>query len=254
MVINRLGLLLCCAVVLASSALADDAPVPRPVLTDDNVTAGSMSFTPAGIGLGESLRPQPRETWARPALAWDGVVGAEAWRGAVMAALDGPASPLLDVVPADIGTWCPAYPRADARQRTAFWAGLVSTLAFYESTHNPDAVGGEGRWFGLLQITPATARGYSCEAGTASDLLDGPANVRCGLRIMAATVARDGVVSEGMAGVAADWGPFHSGRKRAAMRDWVSRQAYCVPGLRPVLRPTRFDNADIAGRPVPRPI
>jgi hypothetical protein len=49
------------------------------------------------------------------------------------------------------------------------------------------------------------------------------------LRIMAETVPRDGVVSAGMRGVAADWGPFHQGTKREDMRAWVSSQDYCQP-------------------------
>ena len=58
-------------------------------------------------------------------------------------------------------------------------------------------------------------------------LKDGVANLRCGVRIMAHTVTRDGVVSQGMRGVAADWGPFHSARKLEDMRSWVSSQSYC---------------------------
>ena len=59
-------------------------------------------------------------------------------------------------------------------------------------------------------------------------------NLRCGIRIMAVTVPRDGVVAEGMRGVAADWGPFHSTRKREEMRSWVSRQDYCQARTRPL--------------------
>jgi len=44
---------------------------------------------------------------------------------------------------------------------------------------------------------------------------------------MAFTVKRDGVISRNMRGVAADWGPFHSARKRADMQEWVSKQSYC---------------------------
>ena len=88
---------------------------------------------------------------------------------------------------------------------------------------------------------------------------------------MAITVPRDNVVSEGMRGVAADWGPFHSSRKREDMRSWVRDQSYCaapVPQTRPVLRPVRLE-ADTeesaettaagaedltdASRPLPRP-
>ncbi|WP_371931077.1 hypothetical protein [Roseovarius sp. MMSF_3281] len=56
---------------------------------------------------------------------------------------------------------------------------------------------------------------------------------------MAVTVPRDGVVSRGMRGVAADWGPFHSSRKRNDMKAWLRRQSYCKPvsSVRPRPRP-----------------
>jgi hypothetical protein len=131
------------------------------------------------------------------------------------------------VTPGDIEAWCPAYPEASQTQRRAFWAGLISTLAKHESTWNPRAVGGGGLWFGLVQIAPATARGYGCEARSGEALKDGTKNLSCAIRIMARTVPRDGVVSAGMRGVAADWGPFHSARKREDMRSWVREQPYC---------------------------
>ena len=52
---------------------------------------------------------------------------------------------LLSTVPKDIADWCPAYAENGPDDRAAFWAGFVSTLARYESTWNPRAVGGNGR-------------------------------------------------------------------------------------------------------------
>jgi hypothetical protein len=193
-----------------------------------------------------------------PRLRWDDHPRGPRWSASVMSALRGHGAPLLDVVPRDIDRWCPAYPGADRGQRAAFWAGLISALAWHESTHRPHAVGGGGRWFGLVQIAPGTARWRNCDVGTGQALLDGSANLRCGVRIMAITVPRDGVVSEGMDGVAADWGPFHSRRKRADMRRWVSAQDYCQRPVRPQMRPDAL--AGIPGaalidgrRPVARP-
>jgi len=143
------------------------------------------------------------------------------------------------MVPQDIGDWCPAYPQADAAQRKAFWVGFLSTLAKHESTMRETAVGGGGRWHGLLQILPATARGYGCRARDGATLRHGPSNLSCAVRIMAVTVPRDGVVSRGMRGVAADWGPLHSRKKRTDMMSWMRRQSYCKPlvSLRPQSRP-----------------
>ncbi|MGG7643958.1 transglycosylase SLT domain-containing protein [Rhodovulum sp. YNF3179] len=165
-----------------------------------------------------------------PPMRWDHRPEADRWTAATMAALDGHGRALVALEPADVGDWCPAYPEADAETRKAFWAGLISTLAKHESTWNPGAAGGGGRWFGLVQIAPATARGYGCAAGDAAALKDGAKNLSCAVRIMAETVPRDGVIAAGGRGVAADWGPFHSARKRGDMRAWTRAQSYCRDG------------------------
>ncbi len=276
---TRLGVMMCISAALfglvsTPPALAEER-LAAPVI--GAATAAQMQLAPTAAALppalspgtsrlapANSLRPVPREVWAMPRLAWDDHPQGARWTVAVMAALRGHGAPLLDVVPRDIAAWCPGYPDADAGQRAAFWAGLVSALAWHESTHRPTAVGGGGQWFGLVQIAPGTARWRNCAVGTGEALLDGPANLRCGIRIMAATVPRDGVVAQGMRGVAADWGPFHSERKREDMRAWVRAQDYCQaqdhPSMRPVMRPDGRarpgpDVAGGAGRivPVPRP-
>ena len=149
------------------------------------------------------------------------------WTKATISAIETDGAELLSEVPADIGTWCPGYIQAEPRQRAAFWAGLLSALARFESTWNPQAVGGGGQWFGLVQIAPATARGYGCDADSASELQDGAANLQCAVEIASETVTRDGVVAAGGGGFAADWGPFASASKRAEMAAWVSSQDYC---------------------------
>jgi len=274
----RLGVMMCLCV-----ALFGLDPVPSALAEEDGVlpgigaaTAAQMQISPAAprppatpvstsrLAPAASARPVAREVWAMPRLAWDDHPQGARWTVAVMAALRGHGAPLLDVVPRDIAAWCPGYPQADAGQRAAFWAGLVSALAWQESTHSPTAVGGGGQWFGLVQIAPGTARWRNCAVGTGEALLDGPANLRCGIRIMAATVPRDGVVAQGMRGVAADWGPFHSDRKREEMRAWVRGQDYCQAPMRPTVRPVMRPDAgahggvaDTAGlrrvAPMPRP-
>ncbi len=162
-------------------------------------------------------------------MRWDHVAGSEAWTEATLTALYGHGAELLTTVPADIDDWCPSYAAQDAVGRSAFWAGLISSLAKHESTWNPRAVGGGGRWFGLVQIAPSTARYRGCAARSGAALKDGPANLSCAVRIIAHTVSRDKVVARGMRGVAADWGPFHSARKREDMRAWIRTQSYCAP-------------------------
>jgi hypothetical protein len=141
--------------------------------------------------------------------------------------MDGQGQALMTMVPSDIKTWCPAYEGNNGLDRASFWVGLLSAMAKHESTWNPAAVGGGGQWFGLVQISPATARGYGCGATSGEALKDGTDNLSCAIRIMAHTVPRDGVVAAGMRGVAADWGPFHSASKRADMAAWTTQQSYC---------------------------
>ncbi|MBT8408112.1 MAG: transglycosylase SLT domain-containing protein [Alphaproteobacteria bacterium] len=163
----------------------------------------------------------------QPAAQWDFKPQGIVWTNAALAALEGHAQPLVKVTPADVTEYCPAYPEASPSRRRAFWVGLISALAGHESTWRPKVSGGDGRWHGLLQISPATAKGYGCRATSAEALKSGPANLSCGLRIMAETVPRDGVISRGRGGIAADWGPFVQQRKRDAMAEWTRGQSYC---------------------------
>jgi len=175
-----------------------------------------------------------------PNTRWTHRKGHTRWTRGALAALASHGRPLVQEVPRDIATWCPAYPDASPAQRRAFWVGFMSALAKFESTYRADAVGGGGKWYGLLQILPATARGYGCKARNGAALKDGAANLACAARIMAVTVPRDGVIyGRGGRGVAADWGPMRSRAKRADMAAWLRRQSYCQTGgsLRPVLRP-----------------
>ncbi|GFE63577.1 transglycosylase SLT domain-containing protein [Litoreibacter roseus] len=173
---------------------------------------------------------------------WGGRPEASVWSKATRDALSSHGKGLLETVPQDIRTWCPAYPRNDKAERAAFWTGFLSALAKHESTWRPAAVGGGGRWFGLVQIQPSTARAYGCAARTGSALKDGTANLSCAIRIMAKTVQRDQAIARragARAGVGADWGPLVQPRKRAQMIAAVKSQPYCedirsvVPAIRP---------------------
>jgi hypothetical protein len=180
------------------------------------------------LGACATQKPAPAIPDALPVMAWDHTGDhTDEWTEATLDALQTEGAVLLSEVPADIGTWCPHYVQAAPRERAAFWAGLLSALARFESTWNPQAVGGGGQWFGLVQIAPATARGYGCDADSAAELKDGAANLECAVDIAASTVTRDGVIAAGGGGFAADWGPFASAEKRREMAQWVSSQEYC---------------------------
>ena len=172
----------------------------------------AMTFSGCGRSTDNDL---PEPTMVQPVALWNQQSDGPVWTKAALTALDSHAAALVQSVPADIDAYCPGYQQAGPETRRAFWVTFLSALAKHESTWAEDASGGGGQWHGLLQISPATARGYGCRAQTAAALQDGGANLSCALRIMAVTVPRDGVISEGMRGVAADWGPFHQASKRA---------------------------------------
>lgn len=177
-----------------------------------------------------------------PATRWAHIPHSESWTRGAMIALHRHGQPLVDMVPRDISEWCPAYETAEPPVRAAFWVGFLSALAKHESTYKPRAVGGGGLWYGLMQILPATARGYGCAARSGEALKDGAANLSCAIRIMAITVPRDGVIAardRKWRGVAADWGPMQSAAKRRDIAGWTKIQDYCVAPVAPTadLRP-----------------
>jgi len=194
-----------------------------------------------GLRLAESgaLRPKARPAEV-PRTRWQHRPDSAIWTRATLSALKAHGAPLVDTVPDDIDGWCPAYAGNSGQKRRAFWVGFMSALAKYESTYKAGAVGGGGKWYGLLQIFPGTARGYQCNATSGDALKSGAANLSCAVRIMAVTVPRDGVIhGPGGRGVAADWAPLRSAAKRAEMAGWLRKQSYCktVGSTRPQSSP-----------------
>lgn len=228
------GLLTALALVIATTGrmAAQEAaalPVENPVVA-------------SGLAPVTSLRPEMRRA-TLPNTRFRHRPEAALWTRVMLSALlQGHAAPLVSEVPRDVEAWCPAYADNPPEARAAFWAGLASALAKHESTYDPKAVGGGGRWYGLLQILPATARWRGCRAGSGAALMVGAANLSCALRIMAITVPRDGAIAlrdTRWRGVAADWGPMRSEAKRRDMANWLKQQSYCRPlsVQRPRLRP-----------------
>jgi len=225
----RLALIL--ALAAAPAAADPPRPVPRPVPPPSMLPVAPET----------SLRPASRDP-DLPRARWEYLQHGELWTRVALSAIHGHGQALLRTVPRDIGDWCPAYPGDDAEARAAFWAALLSTLARYESTWNPRAVGGGGLWYGLLQILPQTADFRDCRATTGEGLQRAAANLNCAVRIMAITVPRDGAIAleEGRwKGVAADWGPIRTPWMRRDMQRYTRRQPYCRPlaSVRPRARP-----------------
>ena len=163
-----------------------------------------------------------------PVMGWDHREEAPLWTASTLAVVQTHDAQLAAAVPGDIAQWCPGYETAPLPDRRAFWSGLLSAVAKYESTWNPAASGGGGKYIGLMQISPATAENYDCDATSSAALKDGAANLACAVKIAAAQVGRDAMVAgDGNRGVARDWGPMKSASKRAAMAEWTSAQTYC---------------------------
>lgn len=177
------------------------------------------------------LQSKDEMSFVSPPMQWDHHPQGEDWTELTLVAISTKDPLLSQRVPADIQTWCPGYADAPVEERRAFWAGLLSAVAKYESTWNPVASGGGGRWIGLMQISPRSAANYGCEATSAGALKDGEANLECAVEIMSEQVAKDGLVAGGgNRGIGRDWAPLRNDSKRAAMAAWTRQQPYCQAG------------------------
>lgn len=172
---------------------------------------------------------QQMQLASQPPMRWGERSGSDAWTQATLRALDREGVTILSNVPHDINNYCPNYPELTHNGRKAFWAGLLSAVAKHESTYNPKASGGGGKWLGLMQIAPATWRQYDC----GGSITNGSDNMACAVRIMSRQVGRDNAVvhgsNGGWRGVARDWAPLRNASKRADIAAWTSSQSYCSP-------------------------
>jgi hypothetical protein len=165
---------------------------------------------------------------ALPAMRWDARDEAASWTSHTLAVVAAHDAELANTTPADIETFCPHYPKASLSDRRAFWVGLLSATSKHESGYNPKAVGGKGRYIGLMQISPATAKQNQCSAQSSAALKDGSANLACAVQIMAPHVAADGMVAGGgNRGIGRDWGPFSKKSARSEIAAWTAKQSYC---------------------------
>lgn len=190
-----------------------------------DVQPGAMqnSFLPSGRAATAVAEVQP------VTMRWGDKAGADAWTRATMAALEQHGDVMVSRVPRDIAAFCPGYEAQDEFGRRAFWAGLMSSVAKHESTWNPRASGGGGRWLGLMQIAPATWRHYGCTG----EIMNGADNMACAVKIASRQVGRDNAVASAdgnWRGVARDWAPMRSAKKRGDIAAWTAAQPYCAVG------------------------
>ena len=174
---------------------------------------------------------------------------ADEWTTIALAAIADIGTGLVETVPADIDEFCPAYESLDSAGRSAFWVGLLSAMARYESDFDPAvsfnerahcsrcswAVTQDGRDVisrGLLQLSQESANGYpGCTVPAADEerLHEPELNLRCGVAIMARLVSRDRVIGAKRSkwrGGAAYWSVLRSG-KRKEIRAFTSKTARC---------------------------
>jgi len=132
------------------------APIePAPAVPGEDGTAGPDLATAAPINLYE-VSP-PARNGVIPRTRWQHRRGHAVWTRTALSALKSHGKPLVDMVPADIDDWCPAYPTASDADRRAFWVGFMSALAKHESTYKARAVGG-GRSLVRVAADPACHR------------------------------------------------------------------------------------------------
>lgn len=190
------------------------------------LTARLTALAPLALTLAGCVAPS--HDAPRLAMAWDHRPEAAAWTTSTMSAVADHDTDLAAIVPGDIAQWCPGYEQASMTERRAFWTGLVSAVARYESSWNPAASGGGGRYIGVMQISPRSASNYGCDADSPAELKDGAANLECAVTMMAYHVGSDALVAGGGdRGIGRDWMPLRDADKRAALAAWTSRQSYC---------------------------
>jgi hypothetical protein len=169
----------------------------------------------------------PPEAAPEIAARWNHRAESADWNAAALEALQTDGARMLNLTPRDAAEFCPAYETADAEGRASFWVAFMSGLARYESGHRPEAAGAGGRYQGLLQISPATARFHGCDLSASRGLYDGATNLSCAVRIATSAVLRDGVVASGRGGMAADWPPLRDPAKRADIAGFTRNVPAC---------------------------
>ncbi|UFM65256.1 transglycosylase SLT domain-containing protein [Paracoccus sp. MA] len=150
---------------------------------------------------------QPPAASASPPITfaadWDGRTEGAQWTAFTRQALATEGKALLAIEPTDVDAYCPAYAKLSGEEREAFWLGLLSAMARFESGFRPatsyeesfnDSNGNPVISRGLLQLSHESANGYRCGIEDAERLHDPRTNLTCGVRIMNRLVSRDSTI------------------------------------------------------------
>jgi hypothetical protein len=207
------------------------------------LTACQLGAPPINVGspsIPKGGGPAPMAQAPVVTARWDDKHDGRNWTELTWASLQDHGNDLIDTMPADILSYCPGYLKADRNRRAAFWVGLISALAKWESDYKPgtsftepnivDQAGRRVVSRGLLQISMESANSYACAIVNEQDLHNPNVNLSCAVRIMNRLVARDGQIASTTApwhGAAAYWSPFRRSKHKADLQAWTSQQAYC---------------------------
>lgn len=109
-----------------------------------------------------------------------------------------------DIVPRDIGDFCPEYTSMDRLARINFWVQVLAGMARHESSFKPETQHAEdfkdqyGRQVisrGLLQMSIGSVES-PCGLRVAEQLHDPFTNLTCGVKLLMRYVRRDNVIAD----------------------------------------------------------
>ena len=199
--------------------------------TDEPVAIYSPTeiYTPSGNN------PQILQT------AWSHLDKGDEWTQFTQNAIRDYGQDLLKTVPNDIANYCAKYPQLNNRGRGDFWVGLISKLAYFESSYNPetsyterfsDNEGNSVISRGLLQLSIESANGnYACGLTNATQLHDPKTNLECGVRIFNKLVIQNGVINTHLngswQGLSRYWSPFRDSIKNQTLMDYTNTLKLC---------------------------
>ena len=158
--------------------------------------------------------------------AWSRLKQGDTWTKFTQDAIRDYGQGLLKNVPQDIQNYCPKYSNLNNQGRGDFWVHLISKLAYFESSYNPqttyterfpDNNGNRVISRGLLQLSIESANGnYACGLRNANEFHDPKINLECTVRIFNKLVLENGVINTKIngkwRGASRYWSPFRNER------------------------------------------
>lgn len=109
----------------------------------------------------------------------------------------------------DVETFCPGYRKATTRAQEMCWLIIMSAISKKESDFKPGTTLTEDN--GDVSVGLLAMSGHQCRNAPTIRALKNPVeNVKCGTRLMAKLVVRDGYISRGRGGGGANWSVVRS--------------------------------------------